>query len=70
MNQVCAYFEFNSVDHNKSNFQSYKMEEEFYIDTVPDGYDWGTQLPSLTLSLAIFNWDTDRSSKKLSIDDD
>lgn len=47
------------------------MEDEIYIDTVPDGYDWGNQLPSnLIFPLAIFNWDMDKSSKKLNIDDD
>lgn len=47
------------------------MEEEFYLDYIPDGYEWGNLTHSLTLStLAIFNWDNDRSSKKLAIDDD
>ncbi len=47
------------------------MEEEFYLDYIPDGYEWGNSTYSLfNTPIAIFNWDNDRSSKKLAIDDD
>lgn len=48
------------------------MEEEFYLDYIPDGYEWGKHIQQsfLKVYLAIFNWDNDRSSKKLAIDDD
>ena len=46
------------------------MEEEFYLDSIPDGYEWGTQIQFLLIILAMFNWDNEKSSKKLNIDED
>ena len=49
------------------------MEEDYQLyEIIPDGYDWG-KCPtnqSNTLSIAMFSWDQDRSSKKLVIDED
>jgi len=46
------------------------MEEEFYLDSIPDGFEWGTLYFQLIFSVAMFNWDQERSSQKLNIDDD
>ena len=43
-------------------------EELQGFEVIPDGYEWGTLLP--LSHLAMFNWDTDLTSKKLTVEDD
>ena len=41
-------------------------------DLLPDGFEWGntSKLILKMIFLAIFNWDAERSSKKLTVEDD
>lgn len=44
-------------------------EEDQICEIIPDGYDWGRFNWNLIV-VAMFAWDQEKSSKKLSIDDD
>lgn len=44
-------------------------EQDLIYEIIPDGYDWGT-IPLNLFLLAMFSWDKEKSSKKLSIEDD
>lgn len=50
------------------------MEDYQLFEIIPDGYDWGKSITyfsnTVPPKLAMFNWDQDRSSKKLVIEDD
>ncbi len=40
-------------------------------DLLPDGFEWGNHSKMFNyLNIAIFNWDADRSSKKLTVEDE
>lgn len=47
------------------------VDDDQLCEFIPDGFDWGILicLPKF-LHLAMFAWDSDKSSKKLNIDDD
>lgn len=46
------------------------MDEDQICEIIPDGFDWGTLILSIMTLLAMFSWDTEKSSKKLNIDED
>jgi hypothetical protein len=44
-------------------------DDDIFYEIIPEGYEWGILMCFISC-LAMFNWDFEKSSKKLGIEED